>query len=646
MPANEPHHFMRRIISQLRKLNLYPRLLLMFCCLLIASTAFITWFNQATYARDLEDSAVRYRSAMVQNAMFKLQQQKESIEQNITGFFQNETVLQALHENQIFNAQNDRFDTSVSELIQNNRRIVENALLSTTKKSAGIRALILIANAEQYSVSSSSDAAGGPMVRNLKSLYQSEIYQGAIREKGYPFWRDSVKETSALFFENETSKVGIMGCATLAYQIFEPRSRKPLGVLICCVSPQYFTNALREYSTQDGGNTFIIGENGLLEGIEAGLSAPPFPQPWSTLRKQIFSRPQGEFTFETGNEDLLVSFCGDSSFPIRVVNLTYRNWVLRPAVRLGQTNGLILLAIILVGVFGFYITTMSIVYPIKHLIGTMQRVGDGDLNAVYKAVSHDEIGTLCREFDRMVSDMKKLIDQVYVAETREKQLELAEKSAQLDALQMQVNPHFLYNTLDLIRWECLNENDGESLASDMIEKFCALLRMTIKGSHKTERIADSLLHAVTYLEIVNFRYTNKILLCTELNFEANDYEIPCLSLQPILENAVRHGFENQNTADRRITIQGLLQEDDTLVFRVSDNGCGIDEAQLTSLRQSLEDSKMEKTNIGLRNVNQRCKLCYGERFGIQIESSAGVGTTVQLTIPAKKAAETGGVEIV
>ncbi|MEG2687348.1 MAG: HAMP domain-containing protein, partial [Christensenellaceae bacterium] len=449
MPAKEPNHFMRRIISQLRKLNLYPRLLLMFCCLLIASTAFITSFNQAAYARDLENSVVQYRSAMVQNAMFKLQQQKVDIEQNLISFFQDETVLQALYANQLLNAQNGRFDASVSELFQDNRRLIENVLLSTTKKSVGIRALILVASGEQYSASSSSDAAGAPVVRNLKSLYQSEIYKGAIREKGYPFWRDSVEETSALFFENETSKVGIMGCATLAYQIFEPRSRKPLGVLICCVSPQYFTNALREYSTKDGGNTFIIGENGLLEGIEAGLAAPPFPQPWNTLHKQIFSRTQGEFTFETKNDDLLVSFCGDSSFPIRIVNLTYRNWVLRPAVRLGQINGLILLAIILVGVFGFYITTMSVVHPIKQLIGTMQRVGDGDLDAVYKAVSHDEIGTLCREFDRMVSDMKKLIDQVYVAKTREKELELAEKSAQLDALQMQVNPHFLYNTLDL-----------------------------------------------------------------------------------------------------------------------------------------------------------------------------------------------------
>lgn len=619
---------------QLRRLNLYPRLLLIFCCLLIASTAFITLFNQASYARELESSTVKYRSALVQNAMYKLQQQKEGIEENLSAVLRSENVLRAVRENQELSS---RPQQSAQPALQKNRAVIESALLSARRRSSGIRALVLVSAGEQYSASDSFGKAGGPVARDLDALYESEIYQGAVKERGYPFWRDSVHDTPTLFYESETSQFGIPGCVTLSYQVYDLRSRVPLGVLICCISPGFFTDALREYSTQDGGNTFIIGENGLLEGIGAGLSAPPFPRQRELLHQQVFARTQGGFTFETDDKELLVSFCGDPSFPIRVVNLTYRDWVLRPAVRQGQINLLILIAVIVVGAFGFYVTAVSVAYPVNRLIRTMKRVGDGDLDAMYQAVSRDEIGTLCREFDRMVSDMKELIDRVYVSESREKELELAEKNAQLDALQMQVNPHFLYNTLDLIRWQCLDENGGESPASDMIEKFCVLLRMTIKGERKKESIGESLLHAETYLEVVNFRYKNKISLHTKLDFEPDAYQIPCLSLQPIIENAVRHGFPGGDREGRVITVCGTRRSSDTIVLTVSDNGCGMDAAQLERLRSSMETASADGNHIGLRNVNQRCKLCYGGHYGIEIESTEGVGTSVRLTLPAQAA---------
>ncbi len=247
-----------------------------------------------------------------------------------------------------------------------------------------------------------------------------------------------------------------------------------------------------------------------------------------------------------------------------------------------------------------------------------------------------EIGVLCNEFDSMVRDMLDLLDRAYISESKQKELELEQKSAQLDALQMQVNPHFLYNTLDMIRWECMYENGGESPASDMIEKFCTLLRMTIKGDNQKETVADSLLHAKTYLEVVNFRHTHKIELETELNFDPKSYQIPCLSIQPILENAIRHGFSGESTEDRRIRIVGRLLETD-LQLVIEDNGLGMTEEQLAVLKKHLESPQGSKDHIGLRNVNQRCRLCYGEHYGIQIDSRLSEGTTVKLTIPADPA---------
>ncbi len=637
---HKPNRLVRGVVTWMRKLRIYPRLFLIFSCILIVSTAFIILFNQKTYSRELERNTIEYQAVLMKNAMYKLLQEKEDIELGIFAVTQNEQLLKAVKENNQL-----KMEPEAQENVQRmaeNRRTIERAMLSARNKLRGIRALILVADGEQYGVSNNADDRGRPVIRDMEAFYESDIYKKATAAGGYPSWMDSVEETPRLFYENEQSRFGILGCLTLSYQLYSPRTRERLGVLVCCVDPQYFVGQLNEYSTKDGGNTFLLGEKHLLEGIGAGFSAPPFPRQGAELRKTIFSENSGHFIFNSDGREVLVSFYGEADFPIRVANLTYRDEFLRPAVRMGWINFYFSAAIILIGAVVLYITAVSVAYPLQKLIGTMKQVGAGDFNAMYKAESRDEVGVLCQEFDRMVSDMKELIDRVYVSETREKELELAEKSAQLDALQMQVNPHFLYNTLDMIRWECIYENSGESPASDMIEKFCDLLRMTIKGDRKKESIAESLLHATTYLDVVNFRHTHKIKLCTDLDFDPEAYIIPCLSLQPILENAVRHGFQGENLENRVIRIQGKKTLDGNLVLCVSDNGYGMNEEQLAELRMSLGQKEMGRTSIGLRNVDQRCKLFYGANYGVQIDSQAGVGTSVVLTIPAEQNGETEG----
>lgn len=637
--VHKPGRVTRRLMSWLRKLNIFPRLFLVFCTLLIASTAFITFFNQTSYTRELESNTVNYLSALMQNANFKMQQEKENFEQGMTLFTQNESILNALRQNELLYKQANNGSEQAQALYDTNRVLIEKSLLSIKNRVKGVKALVFVNEYTQYNMDASQLDGNSAFVRDLGELCKSEIYTQAVEANGYPVWRDSVKDTPDLFFENEANRYGILGCITLSYQVRTPGTHQPLGVLVCCVYPQHFTQALQEYSTQQNSNTFLVGDNGMVEGIRADFSAPPFPESADSLCSKVFSENQGSTTIKNNKRDLLVSFCGNENFPIRLVNLTYRGDALRPVYKLGWLNLVILQIVILVGAFGFYLAAVSIAYPVTRLIRSMKRVGAGDFTAVYKAESRDEIGVLCSEFDRMVTDMKELIERVYISETREKALELDEKNAQLDALQMQVNPHFLYNTLDMIRWECLYESGGESPASDMIEKFCTLLRMTIKGEKKKETIADSLLHATTYLEVVNFRHTSKIQLETQLEFEPSEYLIPCLSLQPILENAVRHGFSGEETENRRICVKGKLTPEQNLEICVLDNGHGMTQQQLDALHSSMESRELTKNSIGLRNVNQRCKLCYGENYGIRIESDLGKGTAVILTIPAEKGEE-------
>lgn len=629
------HVITRWMISQLRKLNIFPRIFLVFCTFLIVSTGFITFLNQNSYTKEIEKNKRQELSTLAQRDSLVLNQEKARLEDSMEEFIGNPRVLEALEECRILTLQAASGEEEAQQEIDKNQDIIKSTLDSICKYTDGVCAMAFVNSDILYQMEVAPGVIGTVQVPDLDALLDSEIYTGAIKANGYPFWRDSTEDTTNLFYEKSDNIFGITGCVTLSYQVYTPKIRQPLGVLICCITPQHFAQVLREYSFQDGSNSYIVGDGGMVEGITAELSAPPFPVDCQELCDTVFSQHQGLLQTESPKGDMLVSFYGDAKFPIHVVNLTYKDYVMKPVYRLRSINAAVMLIVIAVGAVGFYLVAISIAQPVRRLVRTMKRVGGGDFSAVYKPESHDEIGMLCNEFDRMVADMLELLERTYVSESKQKELELAEKSAQLDALQMQVNPHFLYNTLDMIRWECMYENGGESPASDMIEKFCTLLRMTIKGDNQKETVAESLLHAQTYLEVVNFRHTHKIEFETDLNFDPKCYQIPCLSLQPILENAIRHGFSGENTENRCIRMIGRLDQND-LKLTIEDNGAGMTLEQLEELRTHLE-SFQGKDNIGLRNVNQRCRLCYGEQYGIQIDSRLSEGTKVILTIPADPA---------
>ena len=627
MEIKRPSRLTRKVISLLRRHGIFTRLLLVFCSLLIASTFLITFFNQRSYTREIETRTGQYLFMLTKNASLKLRQEARRFEDSMTLFSRNEDVLHAVR----------IADSGEGEKKGAAQALIEKTLLSMKNRVGGIKSIVFVTEHGQYRLSAGLDNTRGAYIRNLDQLKKSEIYTRTVLANGYPVWLDSTSVTTELFYENEEDSLGIPGCVTLSGMVYEPGTRRPLGMLIYCIYPDFFADALPEYTGKDGSNTFVVGNGGMIEGIAPGFSGPPMVRQRAALMEHIFSFQEGSLSLSAEGQDLIASYCVAEGLPLAVVGLTYHDAILRTVRQIQYNNLAALAAIIAFGVLGFYFTAVSIEYPVKKLIRTMKLVGAGDLSATYKAESSDEIGELCREFDGMVGDMQALINRVYVSDINQKALQISKKNAQLDALQMQINPHFLYNTLDMIRWQSLAETGGESTASDMIEKFCALLRMTIKRDRDKETLAESLLHAATYLEVVNFRYRNKITLFTRIEFEAADYLIPCLVLQPIIENAVRHGFAGQDMDDCCVSICGQLTGGETLTLWISDNGGGMAAEQLAQLLAGLNDNSTAVESIGLCNVNQRCKLCYGEEYGICVESEAGLGTVVTLMIPAQRA---------
>ena len=613
--------FRSRLINLMRTVPIFPRLLSVFCVLLVLSTLFITLINQRHFGREAERTALDTLKLTTRNAAYKLDQETTRIQEALALLLRDERLMARLE--------------GEGAISPTDRAAVERALLSAQSTNSALRALILIVGEDQVRTAAGPGTPRGPYFRDLAAFYNSPMYAAAEAAKGYPAWVDATRITPECIYANDRDLYGIVGCLTLCYKVYSPRTLRPIGHLVACVLPGSLTAALPEYASRNGGNTFLVGNAGLVEGIFPELSAPPFPAEAGALIERAFAEESFAQAMEVDGRALYCAMARVNDLPLAVIHLSHRDHSLRPVRQMAKVNLIVAAGVIAVGIAGFYLSAMSIALPLGRLSLSMVRVGHGDFSTVYRPDGRDEITSLALSFNRMVEDMRRLIEENYGAKLREKSLKLSEKSARLDRLQMQISPHFLYNTLDAIRWQALDEGGVHSRAGAMIERFSALMRMTIRGDHPEDTLSDELRHAETYLEVVNFRFSDPIALRIRVAQEAEGCLLPCMTLQPIIENAVRHGFSGKETIGRVVTIRAEIR-DDRLVIVVSDNGGGMRAPQLTALRARLRGDTPSSGSIGLRNVAERLHLRYGPLCEMRIESEAGMGTSVTLICPVSR----------
>ncbi len=261
--------------------------------------------------------------------------------------------------------------------------------------------------------------------------------------------------------------------------------------------------------------------------------------------------------------------------------------------------------------------------PVRRLSTMMTKVGGGDFNVSSTYESKDEIGVLSGQFNKMVSQVQQLIQEVY-------QEQLLKQKAELKSLRMQINPHFLYNTLESINW--MARIKGVPEVGRMVKAMGDLMRASISGDDFIT-IEEEIKNIKNYLMIQMFRYGDKFEVSIEINPEIMNVKIPKLILQPIVENAIVHGFENR-IGNGRILISGKT-ENGRILLQVKDDGIGMEEETAASLLENEGKvlSGMENhTHIGLRNVNRRIKMYYGQDYGISIESFPELGTNVKVSL--------------
>ena len=267
----------------------------------------------------------------------------------------------------------------------------------------------------------------------------------------------------------------------------------------------------------------------------------------------------------------------------------------------------------------------TVLAPIRRLHSAMEQVSGGELDIEVPCNSNDEIGQLSKQFEHMVGELKALI------ETRYKH-QILLREAELRNLQSQINPHFLYNTLDAIHWLAVRNGDME--VCEQIEALSDLFRHVLNKGEEMTTIGEELQHLKNYLLLQKTRYGEKIQVDMDVDDKLFQTEIPKLMIQPLVENAIYHGLEHKvGTGSIHLLIK---REDQDVLIVVEDNGVGTRGAEIS---RRLHDDTSDGL-LALRNINERLRWRYGEEYGVRFMSEPGCGTRVVLRFAATW--QTGG----
>ena len=204
--------------------------------------------------------------------------------------------------------------------------------------------------------------------------------------------------------------------------------------------------------------------------------------------------------------------------------------------------------------------------------------------------------------------------------------EVTLRKTELRALQAQINPHFLYNTLDSIAWMCEEERSREAV--EMVNALARLFRISISKGHELIPIEKELEHARSYLKIQNYRYKNQFTYSFEVDENCLSYYCNKITLQPLIENAIYHGINRM--IDEGEIIVRIYERGSEVIFEVEDNGVGMTEEQCS---QILHHEPGDKSGIGIKNVNDRIRIYFGEQYGLSIESELDEGTKIIINMP-------------
>lgn len=289
-----------------------------------------------------------------------------------------------------------------------------------------------------------------------------------------------------------------------------------------------------------------------------------------------------------------------------------------------QTLIIVMVVVVLMVIVISYAVSQSITKPIRRLSRVTEQIARGDLTARANMNTGAEVGQLAAAMDTMIDRICDLLGQV-----KEEQQNL--RKAELELLQAQINPHFLYNTLDTIVW--LAEAGDQQKVVSMVGSLSDFFRTSLNQGREIVTIREELRHVGSYLEIQQVRYQDILEYEIDVPEELYEYSIPKITIQPLVENALYHGIKNRR-GKGKITVRGEKLGTNYALY-IEDNGIGMDETKLSRISDTINSGGESPELFGLYNVNNRIRLKFGNRYGLHIDSIYNEGTKVSILLPCE-----------
>lgn len=396
-----------------------------------------------------------------------------------------------------------------------------------------------------------------------------------------------------------------------------------LGYIALDVNAKSLYDIIADIDLTKSGRIFLVNEEGRILATES-----------ETLSGELLDEPYRNFLGENeafynnvrvGNTYYSVYNSGAISNGWYMVLAIPRDYYMRDITKLKNVIIPITLMTAFLTALLSILVSRGITRPIRFLSRAMENFGQGNFDINCQVDSEDEIGRLSHTFNQMVMDMNSLVNTVY-------EQKVMKQEAQMKSLQMQINPHFLYNTLDTINWMARIRHVDE--IGDMVAALSNMMRYSLEKKSFV-RLGEEVKSLKDYIAIQNYRYRDKMMAEIEIDESLMSLYIPRLLIQPILENAIVHGIEEK--LDKGHILVAARREDEDLYIQIMDDGVGMTEETMSHiLREDYSMKKSGHTSIGVVNVNRRIQMIYGKDYGLLVQSVLGAGTKITIHIPARE----------
>ena len=583
------------------KKTIRNRLLIFFLVIMFLPITMLGIFSNLVYTKMVENKVNQHTSQMINQIEINIDNYIKSVENILMYISNSEDVINFLNKKDFLSEDEG----------QSLEHRIKRSLKTYTEVNSEILGLLVVNSEDKY--------ISNDLEKKTRDELTREIwFNEAISEEEKVHFFSKPIGRNLKSYKNYSAEDII----TISKAVIDKETKNIIGVIMADINLKKFDDIIRDNYIGETGFFYLLDNNNNI------VYSPVNPIIYR-ISNNNFNGTNGNFIKTINNEAFKITYNTSDVTGWKSIGVFSFKDISKDITKMERFTLIITISTFLLAVFFSLLFTNSIVTPIKELRTLMKGVESGDLDLRFEEERYNnEFGELGHSFNHMVSEIKELINMVYKEQS-------SKRKAEIEILQSQIKPHFLYNTLDTIAWMAEDYNAKEIV--HLVGALTKVFRIGLSKGKEVIELKDEIEHINSYLIIQKYRYEDKLSYKISYDEAVLDVLVLKLITQPIVENAIYHGIkEKRGKGEININFRKVVDE---IIITVEDNGAGISEEKLQNINSMLEtgnsfyiDSE-NGSGYGISNVNTRIKLSYGSSYGLRYYSKLGEFTMVEIRLP-------------